>query len=90
MGCTSTSGGSPPGQGGAPEAETTKKPAGDGGLLKFKDLERVGCLLPWEEGEEAVTISHLTCFESWVVVGLECCVASLLNSPELRLVCDET
>ena len=36
--------GSPPSQGGAPEAETTH--------FKNEDLERAGCLLPWEEGEE--------------------------------------
>src|ERR1700737_2656833 len=36
--------GSPPGQGGAPEAETTKQPA-VGGLLEDTDLEREGCSL---------------------------------------------
>ena len=44
--------GAPSGQRGAPEADTKTLPAQSSWLLKFGELERVGCFLPWEKGEK--------------------------------------
>ena len=47
--------GSRPGQGGAPQADSKERPL-KAGFRKW-DLELVGCLLPWEEGEEGRILS---------------------------------
>jgi hypothetical protein len=60
------------------KAEDAKKVRAENGwLLTFEELERVGCFLPWEKGEEKKTPS----------VAVHCCVRNPMGllSGRLRL-----